>query len=277
MIIRGLIILFLFISSTQKDTHPIRSIAAVPELSGNCVLLLSEFINNSQTKQEILSNELLNFSTKVKEINDNFNSLRSDEQELFGYTTLINKFKVEDDHFDDVLLALENTGPLTQSQMMKFSDLKKKVELLTSKYNELSKFRDNFIHQQQKNSSEILSSKWSNHGDKHKKAKSFSEAKKLSESEAQYLPELDNQVIEKFVIQNYDKGYILDRGNKGIWIYMYFDSQIGFNNGISTNWIRVEVQSSTYHGHPADPARVRQAVGDAAFEFLERNFQSTLD
>jgi hypothetical protein len=277
MIIRDLIILFLFIGCTLQHTHSIRSIASAPELPTNCAAIVSQFANIPQNKQETLTNELLNFSSKVKEINDNYNSLRSDEQELFGYTILINKFKVEDDQFDEVLLALDYNGPLTQNQMMKFSDLKKKVELLTSKYNELSKFRENFIQEQQKYSSEILSSKWSNHGDKHKKAKSFSEAKKLSESEAQYLPEIDNQIIEKFVIQNYDKGYILDRGNKGIWIYMHIDSQVGFNNGISTNWIRVEVQSSTYHGHPADPARVRHAVGDTAFEFLERNSQSTLD
>lgn len=120
--------------------------------------------------------------------------------------------------------------------------------------------------------------RWSNHNNKHTKFTARAGAldlpdkkamaKKISESEAQYFPEINNKFLERWVLDNFTESYPLDRKKGGVWFFVYFDSPIGYNSGKETRWIRIEVQSGTFHGHPALEPRVRKEIGSAAAQAL---------
>lgn len=84
---------------------------------------------------------------------------------------------------------------------------------------------------------------------KHIKATTVEQAQKLSQKVAQYIPGIKVSALERKAL---DKGILVkfDDGAKKVWKIFKNDSPVGFNNGQKTNWMRVEVSSGHYHGHP---------------------------
>jgi len=96
---------------------------------------------------------------------------------------------------------------------------------------------------------------WSNHGEKHLKATTFEKAEKLSYTNAQYLPGINNKSLE---YEAMFKGIpITDDGNTIYYIYNT-GKEIGYDRGVKTTWIRAELSSGVYHGHPMAPDRVQK-------------------
>nr|WP_144470718.1 T7SS effector LXG polymorphic toxin [Bacillus safensis] len=99
--------------------------------------------------------------------------------------------------------------------------------------------------------SKINNAVYSHHDNKHLKARTAEEAKRFSETgkrNAQYLPEINNKVLEKEALQ---KGHIIDNGNNNFYFIYDTGKIVGYDNGKSTSWIRGELTSgNVYHGHP---------------------------
>ncbi|MFY9224297.1 MAG: hypothetical protein WAQ98_16615 [Blastocatellia bacterium] len=117
----------------------------------------------------------------------------------------------------------------------------------------------------------IHESKWSDHGDKHLKAKTEQQAKELSQTgkkAAQYLPGLNVEIMEKEAIwKAIDSGqFIKGDGKETYYFFHKFDDVIGYNTGKPTRWMRVELGNNgtpTRHSFPADINQVKKVVPNA--------------
>lgn len=104
--------------------------------------------------------------------------------------------------------------------------------------------------------------------DKHIKAKTVEEAKKLSSKgleNAQYMPGIDRVKFEKHALVNMKGHYkaFNDGGKKStIYKFVKFQDEIGFDGGKGTKWVRVEWSSGHYHGHPINPERLLKQCPD---------------
>ncbi len=106
----------------------------------------------------------------------------------------------------------------------------------------------------------IHTAKFSDHGKKHLKARSDADAKKFSNKAAQYMPGVNNAKLERKALL---KGLWIQRPSGGIWSIYKFDKPVGYDGGKPTHWIRAEVSSGTFHGHPMSEQRVKKYVRDA--------------
>ena len=107
---------------------------------------------------------------------------------------------------------------------------------------------------------QVHKARYSDHGRKHLKARTEAEAKSFSTRAAQYLPGLNNAALERTALQ---KGVHIQRGGNGVWAFYKFDKPVGFDGGEKTHWIRAELASGTFHGHPMKLSRVRKYVSNA--------------
>jgi hypothetical protein len=109
--------------------------------------------------------------------------------------------------------------------------------------------------------SQVANAKWHDHNHKHKKAKSTDEAKTMSMNggDAQYLPDVNNKALEKLATQ---KGKVFTApGNKNVTYFFYkSDKIIGYDQGKPTSWIRAEISSGSYHGHPINEDRLSKYI-----------------
>ena len=106
----------------------------------------------------------------------------------------------------------------------------------------------------------IHGAKFSDHGKKHLKARSEGDAKTFSNKAAQYLPGINNAKLERKALL---KGLWIHRSNGAIWSIYKFDKPVGYDGGKPTNWIRAEVSSGTFHGHPMSEQRVQKYIRGA--------------
>lgn len=107
---------------------------------------------------------------------------------------------------------------------------------------------------------EVANSEWSSHGSKHKRAKTVEEARVMSHKAAQYLPDVNQKELEKLALQ---KGIVVQKTGTSTTKYFFYksDKVIGFDSGVETMWIRSELTSGVYHGHPIAPARLWSMYG----------------
>ena len=97
--------------------------------------------------------------------------------------------------------------------------------------------------------------KWSAHDNKHLKATTVERAKQLSYTEAQYLPGINNKKLE---YEGMFKGIPIKEKGKNVIYYIYNTNEIiGYDRGMPTTWIRSELSSGNYHGHPMALDRVK--------------------
>ncbi len=124
----------------------------------------------------------------------------------------------------------------------------------------------------------LNNAQYSEHGHKHIKAKTKEQTKLFSETgrkQAQYLPSVDNGMLEKEALQ---KGLIYKDKDKGA-IYFFYQSAetIGYDLGKEATWIRAELNDSwIYHGHPMNDDRVKEYLKSALTreEFFNTHFGS---
>ncbi len=97
--------------------------------------------------------------------------------------------------------------------------------------------------------------KWSAHGNKHLKAITIEKAKSLSHVNAQYLPGINNKSLE---YEAMFKGIPIKEEGKNVIYYIYDTGKVvGYDRGMPTTWIRAELSSKVYHGHPMADDRVK--------------------
>ena len=97
--------------------------------------------------------------------------------------------------------------------------------------------------------------KWSDHGNKHKRARSAEEAKEMTTSPdaaSQYLPEVNNQALELEALQ---RGTVIkgDPDTPGSTVHVKYDAGrvIGYDGGEAVTTMRAEISGGdVYHGHP---------------------------
>jgi hypothetical protein len=108
---------------------------------------------------------------------------------------------------------------------------------------------------------EVARSTWTNHGHKHLQARTLDDAKAFSSNggASQYVPGVNNKALEKLATQ---KGLVIEHGKTKYFFYKS-DNVIGYDNGTATQWIRAEISSRVYHGHPMRVDRLPKAVRDA--------------
>jgi len=102
----------------------------------------------------------------------------------------------------------------------------------------------------------------SEHGFKHTSARTVAEAREKSFQIAQYLPGLNHLLIERTAMRS-QTGEWFAHGNTTLYKFVRLDKPVGFDQGEETRWIRVEISSGVFHGHPMSVARVRKYVKDA--------------
>jgi hypothetical protein len=73
---------------------------------------------------------------------------------------------------------------------------------------------------------------------------------------AQYLPGVDNQALE---LEGLKKGIVYDRGTMHYFFYKS-PNVVGYDEGVPTQWIRAELSSGTYHGHPMNVKRLSKYI-----------------
>lgn len=92
------------------------------------------------------------------------------------------------------------------------------------------------------------------YGDKHLKETTIEKAEKLSHTNAQYLPGINNKHLE---YEGMFKGIPIKEEGKNAIYYIYDTGKIiGYDRGMPTTWIRPELSSKNYHGHPMALDRV---------------------
>lgn len=104
------------------------------------------------------------------------------------------------------------------------------------------------------------------HNNKHIKAKTEEQAKRFSQTggkEAQYLPNVNNKVLEKETIWNaLNTGLFMRKpGSDTYYFYHRYNETIGYNLGKPTKWVRAELSGGikpSYHGHPTSIEEVRK-------------------
>ena len=114
-----------------------------------------------------------------------------------------------------------------------------------------NEFRDKKDHRR-----EVAEAEWADYP-KHQKARTKEEAIRFSYKEAQYLPDVNIKELEKLAIQ---KGKVVTSPNGKNVKYFFFKSDrvIGYDQGKATHWIRAEISSGTYHGHPMNTERLKK-------------------
>ncbi|MDG9672348.1 hypothetical protein ONV78_31755 [Hahella sp. CR1] len=77
---------------------------------------------------------------------------------------------------------------------------------------------------------------------------------------AQYLPGINNKALKKLATQ---KGIVLEKpgGSQTKYFFYKSDEVVGYDNGEATQWIRAEITSGTYHGHPINENRLLKNYG----------------
>jgi hypothetical protein len=108
----------------------------------------------------------------------------------------------------------------------------------------------------------VDNAKPSEHGYKHTAAHTRAEAKAMSIRAAQYLPGLNHIQIERAAIRS-EKDEWIAHGNETLFKFERLDKVVGYDQGQETRWIRVEISSGYFHGHPISLSRVRKYVKDA--------------
>lgn len=120
----------------------------------------------------------------------------------------------------------------------------------------------------------VEQAQWAREYTKHRKARTINEAKGISlghakkagtggpYGQAQYLPGLDVQQLERAAL-NSPRAYARYHKKHSIWKFYRFDHPVGFDEGVETRWIRVELTSGAFHGHPMNIQRVRKYIPDA--------------
>lgn len=103
----------------------------------------------------------------------------------------------------------------------------------------------------------INDAKFSDHGKKHLKARTEGQAKQFSNKAAQYMPGVNNAKLERKALL---KGLWIQRPNGAMWSIFKFDQPVGYDGGKPTNWIRAEISSGTFHGHPMSDQRVQKYI-----------------
>lgn len=103
----------------------------------------------------------------------------------------------------------------------------------------------------------IHEARFSDHGKKHLKARTEGDAKKFSNKAAQYMPGTNSAGLERKALL---KGLWIQRPNGALWSIYKFDKPVGYDGGQPTNWIRAEVSSGTFHGHPMSEQRVKKYI-----------------
>ena len=99
---------------------------------------------------------------------------------------------------------------------------------------------------------------WTEHGFKHFPPKNKQWKEIISTTKtgpAKYKPNLNIEKIERLA---WEKGKICTNGKP--WKVMEFDTIIGANGGIETNYIRVECSANMIHGHPITKAEYLRLI-----------------
>ena len=92
---------------------------------------------------------------------------------------------------------------------------------------------------------------------KHTKATTIEQAMELSRAQAQYIPGIDNNSLEYKAMF---EGIPVSHGNGTIYYFYDTGQIIGFDGGQPTTWIRAELTSGFYHGHPMSIERVSRYI-----------------
>ncbi|RKH96059.1 RHS repeat-associated core domain-containing protein [Corallococcus sp. AB038B] len=114
----------------------------------------------------------------------------------------------------------------------------------------------------------VARSQWTNHGNKHLKAKTVEDAIKASAGKGapgQYIPKIDNEKLEREALRlgQVIKGDPSDPGGT-VHVYHRFDDYVGYADGKPTRWIRAEITAGDIiHGHPRSVSDVRMVIRDA--------------
>lgn len=108
----------------------------------------------------------------------------------------------------------------------------------------------------------IDSARPSEHGFKHTGARTLEEARRKSLQVAQYLPSVNHITLERSVLHSRAGEWFL-HGNATLYKFERFADPIGYDQGQETRWIRVEVSSGVFHGHPVSITTVRKYLKDA--------------
>lgn len=96
--------------------------------------------------------------------------------------------------------------------------------------------------------------RWSPHDTKHLKATTEEKAELLSHKNAQYLPGVNNKQLE---YEGMFKGIPIVQSKNAVYYIYDTGKVIGYDRGMPTTWIRAELSSGTYHGHPMALDRVK--------------------
>lgn len=106
----------------------------------------------------------------------------------------------------------------------------------------------------------VKAAKWSEHGKKHLKAKTITEAEKMSASAAQYLPTVNNAGLEMRALQRGIQ-HVDETKNGTVYFFYRFPHTIGYDGGKACNWVRAELTSgNVFHGHPMNLSRVSKYI-----------------
>lgn len=109
----------------------------------------------------------------------------------------------------------------------------------------------------------IREARWTDHGMKHHRARSEAQARELSRTAAQFLPAFSGRAsLETWALKSAE-GHLVVHEGASVWKFVRSDGVIGFDQGKPTHWLRVEVSSGFYHGHPMSLERVRKYLPDA--------------
>jgi hypothetical protein len=101
---------------------------------------------------------------------------------------------------------------------------------------------------------DVDNAKWTAYDNKHYKAANIDQAQGFSKDAAQYWPKEMGRTLETLAIR---KGIVRPKPDSTTIYYFYRHDQIvGFDEGNPTYWIRAEITSGTYHGHPISEQRL---------------------
>ena len=92
---------------------------------------------------------------------------------------------------------------------------------------------------------------------KYTKATTIEQAMEMSWSQAQYIPGIDNNSWEYKAMF---EGIPVTHGNGTIYYFYDTGRIIGYDGGVPTTWIRAELTSGIYHGHPMSLERVLKYI-----------------
>lgn len=130
----------------------------------------------------------------------------------------------------------------------------------TPKHTYLPEDKDNF-RDRKDHRTLIANARWAKY-DKHMKAKSVEDAIRLSSTglkHAQYVPGINVRLLEYTAMQ---RGIVHKKPNSTTLYFFYkSDSVVGYDQGKATQWIRAELTSGEFHGHPMNTDRLWNMYG----------------